>query len=96
MKWWEVVRAGCYKLSDRKTGDTYPVYIHERRLYSVLNLPFELNHWEKVAISEAFPARYAVVRERRLRIINARQQRERQAREAAELKARAEFAKRFQ
>ncbi|WVS24631.1 hypothetical protein PSPHG_CDS_0150 [Pseudomonas phage Psxphi15] len=86
---------GYYKLTDTKNGDTYQAYVHDSKLYTVHNLPFNLNHWELVAIHSAFKDRRMAARTRLERMISSAQTRRRLESDAREKAARLHYANRF-
>lgn len=86
---------GYYKLTDTKNGDTYQVYVHDSRLYTVHNLPFSLNHWELKAIHSAFKDRRMAARTRLERIVSSAQTRRRLESDAREKATRLHYANRF-
>lgn len=89
--------AGHYTLLDKKTGIKYAAYVHERgRIYDVYGLPFQLNHWELIALFGAFDEYRSAARVRRHEIRDWANRRARLQREAQEVADRQKFAEQFQ
>lgn len=86
---------GFFQLIDLKTARRYQMYIHDKKLYDVAGLPFELNYWEKSALFEAWLNYRVEARQRRARIKSSRIRRERESVAAQEKIDREEFAKQF-
>lgn len=88
--------AGYYTLLDKKTGTKYAAYVHEAgRVYDVYGLPFQLNHWELVALFEAFDEHRGAARQRLYEVREWANRRARAQREAQEVADRQRFAEQF-
>lgn len=88
--------AGWYTLLDRKTGVKYGAYTHDcESVYQVYGLPFQLNHWELVALYRAFEDFRAKARERSEGILQASRQRARLEQQLKEKQDRLAFAEQF-
>lgn len=94
---WMNKGAGAWKLIDRKTGNSYVAYSHEPdKIWKVYGLPFELNHWELVALHEAFMLFRIKARMHLAENYTKRCERERSRKSVQEKIDRLAFAKQFQ
>lgn len=87
--------SGFFQMVDAKTGRHYQMFLHDNTLYNVVGLPFELNHWEKTALFEAWLKYRSKAKMRSRRITSNRARHEREAAYAQELIDREQFAKQF-
>jgi len=96
-EWMHEGNTDLFTLNDRKTGAVYYARVSgaDGKLQQVYGLPFNLNHYEHAAIKQEVVKLHAKGRQRLRSIENSRGERERLAKEAAELVKRLEFAGQF-